>query len=253
MVPLSSQRCFILSVFFGCAATIQLFATQLSAAVIPPNLPPGSQYQLLFVTADGRTATSTDLADYDLFVSQEAALSPSLPLATWHAIVSSTTVNALDHAVTYASIPLYNTHGELVANGTSDFWYPEHLAAINYDQYGILEPNATPWTGTNPNGTANNPVGNITQNVRYGWASAIQSADWIASNSAGNHENWASFYALSTPITVHIAPEPGTLVLLLTALLGFGAHRFRWRRRVATEVRASKNRRGGQWLGQAST
>jgi hypothetical protein len=241
MVPLTSQRRFILAVLFGCAATVHLSATQLSANVILPNLPPGSQYQLLFVTADGRTATSTVLADYDLFVSQEAALNPSLPLATWHAIVSSITVDALDHAVTYTSIPLYNTHGELVANGTSDFWYPEHLAAINYDQYGILEPNAEPWTGTNPNGTANNPVGNITQDVRYAWASSFQSADWIASDNSGNHENWGSFYALSNPITVHVAPEPGTLVLLLTALLGFGAHRFLWRRRAATELCASKN------------
>jgi hypothetical protein len=71
-------------------------------------------------------------------------------------------------------------------------------------------------------------------------ASSFQSADWVASNSAANHENWRSFYALSTPITIN-APEPGTFVLLLTALLGFGAHRFLWRRRGATELWASKN------------
>ena len=232
MITFTLQRRFILAILFGCAGTVHVSATQLSATVILPNLPPGSQYQLLFVTADGQVGSSGNLAIYDSFVSQEAALSPLLPATTWHAIASNTTVNALQHAVTYSSIPLYNTHGQLVAHGTSDFWFPAHLAAISYDQYGILEPNAEPWTGTNPNGTANNPFGNVTQNVRYGSAFSFQSADWIASGSSGFNENWNSFYAISAPMVV--APEPGTLTLLGSALLVIGVIRFRrWKSNTA--------------------
>src|SRR5476651_1592319 len=70
MVTYTSRRRFVLAVLFGCAATVQLSATQLRATVIPPNLPPGSPYQLLFVTADGQVGTSSNLAVYDAFVSQ---------------------------------------------------------------------------------------------------------------------------------------------------------------------------------------
>ena len=220
-----------LAALLGYAVILIARPTILAATVILPNLPPGSQYQLLFVTADMRDATSSNLAVYDAFVSQEAALSPSLPSTTWHAIVSNATINAFTHDVTYPSIPLYNTHGQLVAHGTSDFWYPSHLAPITYDQYGILEPNAEPWTGTNPNGTANNPFGNSTLGVRYAWASSYHSADWIASGTAGYNLYAGPFYAMSTPITV--VPEPTALTLLGSSFLVIGgAGFFRWRRRA---------------------
>jgi hypothetical protein len=199
------------------------------AAVILPNLPPGSQYQLLFVTADGRDATSSNLSVYDSFVSQEAALNPLLPATTWHAIASNTTTDALQHDVTYASIPLYNTHGQLVAHGTSDFWFPSHLAPITYDQYGILESNAEPWTGTNPNGTASNPFGNSSDGVRYAFAASYQSADWITSPNSGYNIYSGPFYGISAPITVGGVPEPSSVVLAVLGFLGFVA--WGWRRR----------------------
>ena len=72
---------FLLATF----APFALSATQLMAGVIPPiGLVPGSQYQLIFVTADTRDATSSNIADYNAFVSAEAALNPSLPSGvTW--------------------------------------------------------------------------------------------------------------------------------------------------------------------------
>ena len=54
------------------------------ADIILPNLPPGSQYQLMFVTAGSRYATSTDIEDYNAFVTAEAQQNPSLPAGiTW--------------------------------------------------------------------------------------------------------------------------------------------------------------------------
>ena len=223
MVTFTSQRRFILAVLFACAATVQFSATQLSATVIHPNLPPGSQYQLLFVTVDERDTMSNNLAIFDSFISQEAALSPLLPATTWHTIASNTTVNALQHDVTYPSIPLYNTHGQLVAHGTSDFWSPAHLAAISYDQYGNLESNSQPFTGTNPNGTANNPFGNPDRVASHAFASSYQTGDWIASPDALYNLFSGPFYGISAPITV--APEPGTLTLLCSAMLVIGVLR----------------------------
>jgi hypothetical protein len=50
-----------------------LFGTVASGEVVLPNLPAGSQYQLIFVTSGKRDATSTDINDYNMFVSQQAA------------------------------------------------------------------------------------------------------------------------------------------------------------------------------------
>jgi hypothetical protein len=224
MISFCLRRRFILAVLFGCAP-LHLSATQLSATVILPSLPPGSQYQLLFVTADGRETPSDNLAIFDSFVSQEAALNPLLPATSWHAIASNTTVNALQHDVTYASIPLYNTHGQLVAHGTSDFWSVAHLAAISYDQYGVTASNSQPFTGTNPNGTSNNPFGNPDLGASRAIASSYQSADWVASPNADYSVFSGPFYGISAPITV--VPEPGTLTLLCSALLVIGVIRFR--------------------------
>ena len=38
------------------------------AQVVPPGLPVGDPYHLVFVTHQGRDATSSDIADYDAFV-----------------------------------------------------------------------------------------------------------------------------------------------------------------------------------------
>ena len=222
MISFCLRRRFIFAILVGCA-TFHVSATQLSATVIPPSLPPGSQYQLLFVTADGRETPSDNLAIFDSFVSQEAALSSLLPSTTWHAIASNTTINALQHDVTYSSIPLYNTHGQLVAHGTSDFWSVAHLAAISYDQYGALQFNSEPFTGTNPNGTANNPFGNPDLGASRALASSYQSADWVASPNADYSVFSGPFYALSAPITA--VPEPSTLTLLCSAVLVIGGLR----------------------------
>jgi hypothetical protein len=52
-----------------CLVTLKIMAT-----VVPPTgLAPGSKYQMVFVTADGTPATSTDIFDYNAFARSEAA------------------------------------------------------------------------------------------------------------------------------------------------------------------------------------
>jgi hypothetical protein len=65
---------------------LALHPAQLMATVIAPiGLSLGSQYQLIFITAGIRDATSSNIDDYNAFVSAQAALSSSLPEAIWHA------------------------------------------------------------------------------------------------------------------------------------------------------------------------
>ena len=49
------------------AAILALITTQVRAenVVLPTGLAPGSQYEIVFVTADGSTATSSNIADYN--------------------------------------------------------------------------------------------------------------------------------------------------------------------------------------------
>ncbi len=91
-----------------------LVATMLSrtamADVIPPDLPAGSQYLIMFVTADSTQATSSDIETYDNFVQTEASLSPTLPNATWSAVATTPSFPA-DQASTTTTIPVYDTQG----------------------------------------------------------------------------------------------------------------------------------------------
>lgn len=191
-------------------------ATFANAVVILPTLPPGSQYQLVFVSANGRDATSNNIADYNQFVAQEAAANSLLPITTWSAIASTSTINAISNATTFTSVPIYNTHGQLVANGTSDFWFPVHSSLINYDQYGLLTEGYV-WTGTNPNGTAANYLGSASQVATYGRSEVAAPGEWTFASIQANFVVYP-FYSLSAPITVPV-PEPGALELLVSAVL----------------------------------
>ena len=197
-VTMTKQELLRLAVVSELCLLIVSFAEPLNADVLLPNLPYGSQYQIAFVTADARNASSTNISDYNSFVTQEAAANPSLPTTTWRAIASTPSVNAINNAATSASIPIYNTHGQKIANGSSDFWYPAHLAGINYDQYGIQEFSLA-WTGSNPNGSASNPLGQL--NAENGYVPNYTSSQWISyGESAAN--NASPFYALSAPVTL---------------------------------------------------
>ena len=82
---------------FAVAGVCSTFAvvSSVRGGVILPNLPVGSQYQLTFVTAGSRDAMSTNIEDYNQFVTEQAALNPALPQGlTWRAIASTATVDA---------------------------------------------------------------------------------------------------------------------------------------------------------------
>ena len=121
-----------LPLFLAVILVMNAAPANLCADVILPNLPPGSKYQLAFVSVGTIEAVSTNIVDYNQFVSQQASLNSSLPQGlTWTAIASTSSENAIDNAPTYANIPIYNTNGQMIFASGSAMW-GDYLSFDNY-------------------------------------------------------------------------------------------------------------------------
>jgi PEP-CTERM motif-containing protein len=215
-----------------------LYGTHLIGAVISPiGLAPGSQYQLIFATADLHNAVSTDIATYNAFVTSEAALGVPFGLpsgVTWTAVASTSTVNANVNAPS-GTLPVYNTDGQEVAAAGVGIYTGTLENVVGFDQYGATATAAQAnnvWTGSDFQGAGlhhatlggggNGEVGQLAIDSTWlQFALEPQAAEVTFSRP---------FYALSTAITVP-TPEPSTLTLLGLALLAIGGHRgLRWLR-----------------------
>jgi hypothetical protein len=205
------------------AAALLATPPHLCANVIYPNLPPGSEYQLLFVTSGVRDGTSTDIADYNAFVSAQAALNPSLPDGiSWTAVASTAAKAARDNATNAPGIPVYNTAGMLLSNSASGLYatFPL-LAAPAYDENGVLG-NGAVWSGSMDDGTISRyPLGNVIPGSESVGVGNSNNTRWLFGPPLVASER-LSLYALSSPITVPV-PEPSTCALVGVAVVGVAA------------------------------
>lgn len=195
---------------------------------VPAGLNPGDQYRLIFVTDGTKDATSNEIADYNLFVTNEAATAPALSAlgTNWFAVASTNQdspvpdVYARDNTGTDPSsdgvgFPVFNLSGTLIASSNADLWDGELQAPIEFTQSGNVSPFSQVWTGTLSDGRSGLALGGG-PTAMYGNPSAIDS-QWV--NSATFLiDNFFPLYALSDPITV--VPEPSTVLLIGLALLG---------------------------------
>jgi len=202
--------------------------------VQPAGLPAGTQYRVVFASSTSGPAMSSNIADYNTFITNTAnsdAVLASLG-TTWTAIVSTTSVAARDNTGTNPmtmGVPIYNLAGELIATSNADLWDGTIATHIYYDQHGE-EPRPgfeEVWTGTGWNGmspTANDPLGTAAP----GWGeSNLSSSHWIHSSQGSyNSDGIHTFYGISGVLTA--IPEPGTIIL---GLLG-GISLFVMRRRL---------------------
>jgi hypothetical protein len=204
--------------------------------VFPTGLAPGSTYQLVFVTLGTTFATSTNISDYNAFVTAQAATDPTLAAfdtanaVTWTVIGSTQTVDADVNAPSSGSV--YNLDGIQVASATNTLYSGSLLSAINFDQDGNASITGV-WTGSTSAGTVAGGINDLGQTFpEYGLSNATSSA-WIAYTNGVESDNFVPVYALSSVITVpqaSSAPEPASLALTAAALLGFGLSRLRRRR-----------------------
>lgn len=219
------RKSFIVILVTACAG-FTLPSAQLMATVIPPNLPPGSQYQLIFVTADSRDATSSDIADYNAFVTNEAALNPLLPSTTWHVVGSTATVNANVNAPS-AGLPIYNTQGIEVASSATGLYTPNLLSPIRFDQYGFTSLGSSLWTGNDYTGTASS--GPLGSSLPFYGAQHETNSEW-AYHFDHPSDLLLPFYALSDPLTVPV-PEPSSAVIFVLGIVGLIEVRRRLRKK----------------------
>jgi hypothetical protein len=208
----------------------------MKAEVILPDLPPGSQYQLIFVTAGRRDALSEKAADYNAFAAREAALSPALPPGlTWSAVASALDLPARTNAANPADVTVYNTHGGKVADAGALYSGRVLQDAPTYDQYGSLA-NVFVWTGSTPQGEWDGAgaLGPLAQ--PYATIGASQVVNGWLNWAYSARQNYFPLYALSSPVTVPV-PESSTLALLATIAFALGGYAWQAERGVRKGVR----------------
>ncbi|NCQ97417.1 MAG: PEP-CTERM sorting domain-containing protein [Microcystis wesenbergii Mw_QC_S_20081001_S30D] len=228
------QKSSILGLVSGIALATLGTASAVQAAIItvPTGLNPGDQYRLVFVTSSGRDATSTNIADYNTFVTNAvvgSALQSSLTAnglaPTWKAIGSTSSVNATTNTLTdpvvnaSTSVPIYLIDGNKVATGYSDLWDNSILVPINRTELDTaLAADNFVWTGSNASGVvAENPLGSPTV-VTIGRPTVIGQS-WIRINNLGPTSVSRSIYGMSSVLTVPQAqpvPEPSSLLGYIT-------------------------------------
>ncbi len=216
-------------------ATFAIAPLAASAAIItvPTDLNVGDQYRLAFVTSTTRDATSTDIADYNAFVTALATGVTELNgLGTsWKAIGSTATVDARDNTGTNPSstgVPVYRLDDTRLADNNADLWDEVLFAPLNTDELGTITTELWVWTGTYYDGFAADPD-------ELGSGSPIRGrsdlADAWMEVISGTPETARPLYAMSDVLTV--VPEPNTMFLLCvgaTAVVGWQLRRRRRRR-----------------------
>ena len=189
--------------------------------ILPKGLTPGSKDEIAFVTADSTTAESSSIVTYNNFVTSEANQDEILESlgATWNAIGSTSTVDANVNAPNNGSIPVYNTAGQLVANSAQPLYSSDLYDPVSYTQFGQETTDTSVWTGSTSFGSSYlvPPLGSA--GPEYGFCTYTSDTWLYYGPYAGNFQPMG-LYALSSPITV--VPEPATLTLSGSALLGLG-------------------------------
>ncbi len=214
-----------------------LAGTAMADATLPKGLPQGSQYQILFITSDGTSASSSNIATYNSFVTAEANQSPTLRAlgVNWTAVCSTTTFSA-SNATNTTNVPIYDTKGDLLEPSFGALMTSSSFRGPEYTQNGT-EKSGYVWTG---DVLANNSLGSKSPSGPLGspypvWGfdyaelggSGDATQEWLCQDAGGSNGYHDPFYAISSPVT--IVPEPSTLALLIAGAVGLLA--LAWRRK----------------------
>lgn len=225
----------------ACLLTIAFLGMTAPSAVSAPITAPtdlniGDEYRLVFVTSTFRNATSSNIADYNAFVTAAANAQTELAAlgTTWTAIASTATVNAIDNTSTsigIGGIPIYLTNDTRLVDNYADLWDGTLDTPLNVFEDGTTNAGSTVvWTGTSISGTATaNPLGSSSGTIGN---SASTANIWKNDTTLGDIFS-RRLYAISDVLTVEAAAvsEPAPIGLLVLGLVGLTIMR---RKRAAT-------------------
>ncbi len=217
------------SLFLFCA-TAFVIPLNASAAPItaPTGLNPGDIYRLVFVTSTTGIATSSNIADYNAFVTSVAAGIPELASlgTTWSVIGSTASVAARDNTGTNPNVatgsPIYRLDDVRIANNNTDLWDGGIAQSLMVNESGGQVSQDYAFTGSLLDGQphARYPLGSISGASNLGRTDLL--VGWVDA-SFDSPSALHRFYAISGELTV--VPEPSTLLLVgigATVFAGWG-------------------------------
>lgn len=216
------------------------FSTLAAPITIPTGLNPGDQYRIAFVTSTIRDATSSNIADYNAFVTAAAnTVSELASLGTgWTAIGSTASIDARDNTntnfTTSTGVGIYLLNDTKLADNNADLWDGNIDVPLSIDENGQNLVTVV-WTGTSE--FSGQPVDDFV----LGGGGDPEEGDLITvvGNSGASSFGWAessnlsnattelhSFYAISGLLTV---ADTAVLAVFALGLAGLGFVRRRWR------------------------
>jgi len=203
---------FITSLLLFCAAGVVAPQTASAAPItVPSGLNVGDTYRLAFVTSKTIDALSTEIQDYNDFVSGVAAGVPELAAlgTTWSAIASTLDTHARTNTNTLSSLgfPIYRLDDTIIAVNYVDLWDGTIINPLSTFENGETASSILyAWTGTSMIGLPlTNPLGDVGGVAHLGLIIAIDK--WIASGGGDFTTSHYSLYAMSGILTV--LPIPG--------------------------------------------
>ena len=232
------------------AATLSTLGTAQAAIItIPTDLSPGDQYRLVFVTESLRDANSSNIADYNQFVTNdvvgsalEASLTSNGLATTWTALVSTETVDARTNTNTdptpsgNTGVPIYLIDGNRIADNYDDLWGDMVFTAIDRTPFDNIVTGEL-HTGTRSDGLGLNgfELGNSVRTLVSSGTSSQSVIDitnggvWIE-RSVNIRNDLDNLYGISDILTVNAnsVPEPSNIIalgLLTTLSIGTGFKR----------------------------
>jgi hypothetical protein len=227
-------RIFCSLILFATTILVAPLAASAAPITIPPSLSPGSQYRLAFVTSTGIAATSSNIADYNTFVTGVANTLPELAAlgTSWSAIASTATTAANDNTNTNPSVltgyPIFDSAGNLIAANNAALWSGSIAAPLSTTETGGTTSRYI-WTGTSPSGIQSGATDVLGGTGPMLGDSLSALGAWIQAFPFGSPEGPGPLYGISGVLTVPV-PEPGSIFLTCFAVAGFAASSLRQRR-----------------------